>query len=100
MDPLDVYGILHAPARLACRLLLAAKYLFRGVRPSERWPDEYARNRYGPNYRHRPWLLFDLEELERVENMINTADDKYMLTFRDAQLDVTKLVAVVVSQVL
>jgi hypothetical protein len=97
MGALDIFGILHAPARLACRLLLSPKYLFHGVKPSLWWPEKYATERFGAHYMRRPWLLFDIEELYRVELMIEHANDDEILRFRDSHLDVTKLVAVVVS---
>ncbi|KAF2856639.1 hypothetical protein T440DRAFT_549993 [Plenodomus tracheiphilus IPT5] len=97
MGPLDIFGVLHAPARLACRLLLSPKYFFRGVKPSEWRRDEYARIRYGTNYKWKPWLLFDIDELERVEQIVREASDDEILRLRNSQLDVTKLVAVVAA---
>jgi hypothetical protein len=93
----DVFGITHAPARLAARVLLSSKYLFRGT-DSKHWiPDSYARARYGEHYRWKPWLLFDLEQLERTTSIINSASDEELSKVRDSQLEVAKLVAVVVS---
>jgi hypothetical protein len=98
MNALDIFGILHAPARLACRLLLSPKYIFRGIKPTEWWQHDYARERFGPYYRWKLWLLFDLQELQHVEEVINGKNnDDYILRFRDSHLEVTKLVAVVVS---
>jgi hypothetical protein len=96
-EVLDVFGILHLPARLACRLLLSPKYLFRGPNPTKRWPKGKATSRYGRHLKWKPWLWFDIEELERITGIINDAAPDDVLKFRDAHLDAARLVAVVVS---
>jgi hypothetical protein len=97
MNWTDVFGVTHAPARLAARILLSSKYLFRGTDSTHWLPDAYARARYGDYYKWKPWLFFDLEQLERTTSIINEASDEELLKVRDSQLEVAKLVAVVVS---
>ncbi|KAE9962407.1 hypothetical protein BLS_000355 [Venturia inaequalis] len=84
----------RAPARLFGRLPLVTRYIWNGF--SRTWHNhEYARHRFGPGYLSKPWLLFDVEELEVVEDLINRGDDKKIMLFRRHQLDAFQMVAIV-----
>ncbi|KAF2454513.1 hypothetical protein BDY21DRAFT_291230 [Lineolata rhizophorae] len=91
---LEIFAILGAPARLVARLPLLSRTLFNGF--SNPWPKtSYARTRYGPLYKLRPWLIFDVRELEGLEELINTATDKQLLAFRKSQLDSFNIVCII-----
>ncbi|QDS73268.1 hypothetical protein FKW77_004733 [Venturia effusa] len=80
--------------RLLGRLPLVTRYIWNGF--SRTWHNhEYARHRFGLRYLSKPWLLFDVEELEIVEELINRADDKKVMMFRRHQLDAFQMVAIV-----
>lgn len=92
---MEIFAAIGAPARVVGRLPFATRGLWNGF--SRTWQnDAYARARYGQQYRWRPWLLFDLEELEVVEDLINNGTDK-VVDFRKNQLNAFQMLAIVVS---
>jgi hypothetical protein len=93
---MEVFSLLGAPARVFGRLPLVTRYLWNGFHTS--WPNpEYALARYGKHYRLRPWLLFDVKELEMVEDLINRGSDENVLAFRMNQLNSSQMVAIIVG---
>ncbi|KAI9792716.1 MAG: hypothetical protein M1816_001815 [Peltula sp. TS41687] len=93
-NAMEIFTIIGAPARVLGRAPLMTRYLWNGF--SRTWHnDDYARLRYGKHYRLRPWLLFDIEELEIVEHLINRGTDKRVLDFRKHQIEALQITAVV-----
>ena len=97
MDTAEVFSALGTPARAAARILLAPRYIINGFAPLRGWTNHpYALARYGPSYRWRVWLLFDIQDLENLERLINEGMDEDVLHMREAKLEQFKLVALVV----
>lgn len=94
---LEVFAAIGAPARILGRLPLIVRYFWAGGSKLTR-NNAYAESRYGKHYRLRPWLMFDVDELEVVEHLINKASDKNILQFRHHQLEAAQLVAIVVCR--
>lgn len=95
----EIACILGIPARLGARVLFLPRYLFEGFSVLQNWSqNEYARARFGPSYRWRLWLLFDIKQAEMYENLINEGSDEEILCMRESQLEQFRLVALVVSQ--
>lgn len=93
----DVFGLVGTPARFGARALLFVSYLHNGYATLNRWSkDRYAQARFGPNYIYRPWLLFDIAELKRIERVVNNGSDDELMKLRDSQLGDFQLVAIVV----
>lgn len=93
----DLFNIVGAPARLGARILLFDRYLLDGYATLRQWSNNrYARTRFGPHYGWRPWLLFDVDELKRIERLVNDGSDDDLLKLRDSQLSVFQLVAIVI----
>ncbi|RAR13714.1 hypothetical protein DDE83_002899 [Stemphylium lycopersici] len=96
MDTAEVFSALGTPARTAARILLAPRYIINGFAPLRGWTNHtYAFARYGPSYRWRVWLLFDIQDLEDLERLINEGTDEDVLHMREAKLEQFKLVALV-----
>lgn len=94
----EIACILGAPARLGARVLFLPRYLFEGPAVLQQWSqNEYARARFGPSYRWRLWLLFDVKQAEMYEKLINGGSDDEILCMRESQLEQFRLVALVVS---
>ncbi|KAF2853320.1 hypothetical protein T440DRAFT_391149 [Plenodomus tracheiphilus IPT5] len=92
----EVLSALGSPARLGARTLLLPRYVFNNFTLLRTWPQNtYARHRYGPSFCWRFWLLFDIEDLERLENLLNSGSDDDVLKMRDAKLESFRLVALV-----
>ena len=97
MSTAEIWSALGLPARAAARVLLAPRYFVNGFSHIRTWNDNaYALARYGPSYRWRVWLLFDAEDLEELEHLINQGSDKEVLEMREAKLEQFRLVALVV----
>lgn len=98
MEHIEVLSMLGYPARLAGRIPIIARYLL--VTPKVLFAtSDYARERYGPTYRLRPWLRLDTAELEQIECLINDVSDgadNAVLQFRQAQLASGGMTTVVV----
>ncbi|KAF2840358.1 hypothetical protein M501DRAFT_1002698 [Patellaria atrata CBS 101060] len=92
----EIFTILGAPARLYGRLPFATRYLWFGF-----WGPvvnaDYARSRYGGSWHWRPWLFFDMQELESLEDLINAGTDEQILWYRKNQLEAFQMVSIVVS---
>jgi len=96
---MEVFALFGAPARIFGRIPLIMRYACTGL--SDPWIDhQYARERYGPSYRIRPWLLFDIGELRMIEQLINKASDKTVSDFRKNQLEQLHMVSVVVRSLI
>ncbi|KAK3678446.1 hypothetical protein LTR78_001743 [Recurvomyces mirabilis] len=85
MDGSEVFAMLGFPVRILGRLPLSARYAF-GPPSSLLNTSEYATQRYGQSYRFRPWLRFDIHELEKIERLVNHGSDEEVLKFRQTQL--------------
>jgi hypothetical protein len=97
MDPLDVFTIVGAPARFGARILMFLQYLLYGYVAFDEWSnDSYARSRFGAHYQWRPWLLFDITDLERIEGLINEGSDEDIRNLLESQHRVFQIVAIVV----
>ncbi|KAF2623768.1 hypothetical protein BU25DRAFT_349395 [Macroventuria anomochaeta] len=97
MDLIEIANVLGSPARFCVRVLLLPIYL---LTDSAAWfappaRTKYARNRYGPSFRWRFWLSFDIRGLEALEKLINTGSDEDILRMRDSRLDSSRLIALV-----
>ena len=92
---LEVFAALGAPARMFGRLPLITRYIWTGL-ASPWFNPLFARCRFG-NYLWRPWLLFDMQELQMLEELINKASDERVEQFRQHQLESLNMVSVVVS---
>ncbi|EME40871.1 hypothetical protein DOTSEDRAFT_27473 [Dothistroma septosporum NZE10] len=66
--------------------LWSSGILSEGPAGLRRKPSEYALRRYGPTYRWRLWLFFDIGELEAMERMINSGSDEDVFAFRRLHL--------------
>ena len=96
--PLDILLFLSAPVRLSGRLFVFLQYIIDRDGSVQHWyRNDYAQDRFGAHYRWRPWLLFDVKELEFLETLINRGSDQDLLKWRESRLDIFGLVAVVVS---
>ncbi|EOA83963.1 uncharacterized protein SETTUDRAFT_155287 [Exserohilum turcica Et28A] len=96
MSTAELFSALGFPARAAARVLVAPRYLFNGFSHLRTWnQNAYALARYGPSYRWRVWLLFDAEDLEKLEHLINDGSDKDVMEMREAKLEQFRLVALV-----
>ena len=96
MDAPDVFAILGFPVRILGRAPLFLRYVW-GANANIFSRSGYAKERYGPSYRLRPWLLLDARDLEPIERLINEGFDKEILDFRSSQLAIGSSTAVVVS---
>lgn len=97
MSTAELFSALGFPARAAARVLVEPRYLFNGFSHLRTWnQNAYALARYGPSYRWRVWLLFDAEDLEKLEHLINDGSDKDVMEMREAKLEQFRLVALVV----
>jgi hypothetical protein len=93
---MELFALLGAPARLVGRRPLMTRYLWNGF--SNIWPNpEYALARYGKYYHWRPWLLFDVQELELVEDIVNRWNNERVIAFRQNQLYTSQLIAIIVG---
>ena len=95
-EPVEYFSMIGFPARLAGRAPLLARYLSGPPRVFKA-TNQYALQRYGRTFKLRPWLYFDIDELEQIEQLINYGSDEEVLQFRQAQLDVGGMNTVVVS---
>lgn len=91
----ELLALLGFPARLAGRIPLVARYIWKNF-PSQS-TSRYAEVRFGKSWRWRPWLILDLEALEYIEDLLNEGDDKKVTAYREAQLNNSNSVGVMVS---
>lgn len=78
---IEIFAIIGAPARVVGRLPLFSRQIWNGF--SSPWPrTDYAETRYRKGYKWRPWLLFDVTELEIIEELINNGSDEKILAHR------------------
>jgi hypothetical protein len=97
MSTAEIWSALGTPARAAARFLLAPRYFVNGFSHIREWNNNaWALARYGPSYRWRLWLMFDAEDLEVLEHVINEGTDKDVIELREAKLEQFRLVALVV----
>ena len=96
MQSSEVFSIIGFPARLAGRLLVFARFVWGRSAPFKP-ASEYCLERFGPSYRRRPWLLYDVGELRSIEHLINNGSDEDVSAFRKAQLASGASTMVVVS---
>lgn len=96
MELIEVLSMLGFPARVVGRAPVVARYLW--VAPGTLFAtSKYAKERFGPTYRFKPWLRLDTAELEQIERLINDGTDDEVLAFRQAQLASGGMTTVVVS---
>ncbi|KAJ8114296.1 hypothetical protein OPT61_g3791 [Boeremia exigua] len=97
MELVELASALGSPARLGARVLLLPLYLFDdfAILFSSSTHNKFARNRFGPNYRWRFWLSYDIRGLEALETLINTGSNEDILSMRDARLESLRLIALV-----
>src|ERR1051326_6469714 len=94
-DIIELFSLVGSPARSFGRLPLATRYIWNGfTRPQ--FSESYAKARYGRHWRWRPWLMFDLLELEVLEDLINRGSDRNVLAFRRNQIQASQMVSIVV----
>lgn len=94
---MEVFGALGAPARMFGRLPLITRYFWTGL-ASPWFNPKFAQCRFG-HYTWRPWLLFDMQELQMLEELVNKASDARVEQFRQHQLESLNMVSVVVSSI-
>ena len=95
MSTAEIWSAIGTPARAAARFLLVPRYFINGFSHIRTWNDNaYALARYGPSYRWRIWLLFDAEDLEELEHLINQGADREVLELREAKLEQFRLVEI------
>jgi hypothetical protein len=92
----ECFSALGAPARIFGRLPLVTRYLWSRL-ASPWFNPNFARRRYGQHYRWRPWLLFEVQEMQMMEELLNKASDERVKEFRQHQLESLQMVSVVVS---
>lgn len=98
MEFFEVLCLLGAPLRTLARVLIVVRYLVDDFTSLRSYlANSYAIARFGKDYRWKLWLLYDIEDLERVEIIINGGTDKEVMHFRESYLDAYRLVAVVVG---
>ena len=96
-EAVEVFAILGAPARIFGRLPLPSRYLWNGLSQNLHKLDySYARARWGVGARWRIWLVFDIGELEMVEELLNYGSDRRVVQFRENQLRASQMVSIVV----
>ncbi|KAF2716045.1 hypothetical protein K431DRAFT_236252 [Polychaeton citri CBS 116435] len=95
MNSIEVFALLGSPARVFSRLLLFGRYLYFSPACGPSWPrDGFARARWGPRHKLKPWLLFDVQELERLEELLNYGTDSDVMEIRDSYVESFKMVSV------
>jgi hypothetical protein len=97
MEPNEIFAIVGFPARIIARILLVIRLLFDFTGlcyPCRR--NEYALFRHGPHYRWKIWLLFDIQAMESLEDLLNNSSDEKLLHFRQSELESFRMVAVIV----
>jgi hypothetical protein len=97
MDLAELLSALGIGGRGAARILFIPRYCFDGFSSLRHWRhNEYARARYGKRFYWRIWLLFDIQDMEVTEKLINEGCDGELLQLRETQLESIRLVALVV----
>ena len=96
MEAPEFFALLGFPVRVLGRAPLLLRYIW-GAKANILAPSAYARERYGPSYKLRPWFLLDARDLEALERLINEGSYAEVLDFRTAQLSIGSSTAVVVS---
>lgn len=91
---LEIFNAIGTPVRIFARLPFLTRYLFSGFTRTQKVTD-YAKARYGKKYYWRPWLLFDMEQLEQLEYLINKAPDAGLLRHKRSEQEMTQMVSVV-----
>ncbi|KAF2658650.1 hypothetical protein K491DRAFT_713364 [Lophiostoma macrostomum CBS 122681] len=91
---LELFNAIGSPVRLYARILFIARYLFTGFTHTRKVAD-YATSRYGDRYYWRPWLLFDIEQLEQLEYLINDASDTDLLHHKRSQEESMRMISIV-----
>lgn len=99
MDAPEFFALLGFLVRILGRAPFFLRYAW-GANANVFAPSAYARDRYGPSYKLRPWLLIDSRDLEALERLINEGSDTEVLDFRTSQLAIGSSTAVVVSSLL
>lgn len=93
---MEAFAALGAPARIFGRLPLISRYLWSGL-ASPWFDNNFAKSRYGKHYKWKPYILFDIQEMQMMEELINKASDHRVSEFRQHQLESLQMVSVVVS---
>ena len=96
MDAPEFFAFLGFPVRVIGRAPLLCRYIW-GASANILSTSDYARERIGPSYKWRPWLLLDARDLEPLERLINEGTDEEVLDFRSSQLAIGSSTAVVGS---
>lgn len=92
----EILGLVGFPARIVGRFPLLARFL--GSSIYNPWPErDYAEARYGPRYRWRFWLVLDVKDLKKAEDLLNHGNDSDLMAFQQAQLRVFQMIAIIVS---
>jgi len=91
---LEIFNAMGTPVRIFARLPLMTRYLFSGFTRTRKVTD-YAKARYGKRYYWRPWLLFDLEQLEQLEYLINKTPDAGLLQHKRNEAKAIQMVSLV-----
>jgi len=97
-EAIEIFAFLGFPARIAGRMPVLARY----VSGPPRLPmstGAYAQKRYRNTFKYRLWLSLDIEELEKLETLINdhsSAGDERIMQFRAAQAASAAMTTVVV----
>lgn len=93
---IEIFGLIGLPARIVARLPLFSRYLRNGWMSP--WPNhQYASIRFGRRFRWKPWLSLDVQELERLETLINHGTDESIRSFFQAQSSTFQMIAVLVE---
>lgn len=93
----EIFSSIGLPARVVGRVPLLGRYLWGGFSIlRDRETTAYAEERFGPSYKWRIGLLIDIKELKVLEDLINHGDDRTIAAFRESQVSVSGMIAIVV----
>ncbi|KAF9056709.1 hypothetical protein BDP27DRAFT_1242425 [Rhodocollybia butyracea] len=95
MHATEFFAITGSPARAFARILFVTRYLFQFPASRTYISSGYAAARYGPRWAYKPWLFFDLQGLEKIEEIINYGADEEVLGLRRSYIDSFNMVAIV-----
>jgi hypothetical protein len=97
MSTAESMSLLGISARLGIRALFLPRYCVDNFHALRYWHrNTNARARFGASFRWRFWLLCDCKELENLEEFVNEGSDEHILRLRETQLELSRLVALVV----
>jgi hypothetical protein len=97
MSTAETMSLLGISARVGIRVLFLPRYFVDHFHALRHWHhNTYAHARFGASFRWRLWLLCDCKELENLEEFVNEGSDEHILKLRETQLELSRLVALVV----